>query len=196
MKTETHFKLAIRLCNRCFPSATAWQKAAFVNGNIMPDINPFSYLRGFTVRPFFGHDWQNSKGFILSSAEKLVAGKLGFYGLGVFIHYLCDAFTHPHNVGFHGSLREHTVYEKRLHTCVLQGGNRFDTEKLNCSLSDFIISSHQLYEQVAASLPTDAEFILSAVGQVTAVFKANHKLPLGDDRLTELRCAERYISRP
>lgn len=196
MKTETHFKLAIRLCDQSFPSATVSQKAAFINGSIMPDINPFSYLRGFKTHPFFGHDWQNAKGFILSSAQKLAAGKLGFYGLGVFIHYLCDAFTHPHNDGFHGSLREHTLYEKRLHTCILQGGNRFDTEILNCTLPDFILRSHRLYEQATASLLTDARFILSAVGQVSAVFKANQKLPLGDDTLTELRCAERYTSRP
>lgn len=196
MKTETHFKLAIKLCEQGFLLATASQKAAFINGNIMPDINLFSYLRGFKTRPFFGHDWQNAKGFILSSAEKLTAGQLGFFGLGVFLHYLCDAFTHTHNIGFCGSLQEHTIYEKRLHTCVLEGDNRFEAERLNCPLSDFIINLHRLYERATASLTTDVEFILSAVGQVMAVFKSSQKLPLADDTFNELRCVERYISRP
>lgn len=191
MKTETHFKLAIKLCGRCFPSATASQKAAFINGNIMPDINPFSYLRGFTVRPFFGHDWQNAQGFILSSAQKLAAGRLGYFGLGVFMHYLCDAFTYTHNHCFHGSLSQHTKYEKRLHSCVLEGGNRFDFKISNCSLTELIIDAHRLYEQSEPSFITDAKFILSAAETVTAVFKSNHKLPLGDDTLTELRCTER-----
>ena len=191
MKTETHFKLAIRLCDRYFPTASVAQKAAFVDGNIMPDINPFSYLRGFTVRPFFGHDWQNAQKFILSSAQKLTAGRLGFYSLGVFVHYLCDAFTYPHNLGFHGSLSEHTIYEKRLHTCVLQGSNRFDSKILNCSLPDFLVGSHKSYEQAEPSAMTDARFILSAVSAAVAVFTAGQKLPLGTEAPEGPRCAER-----
>lgn len=196
MKTETHFELAIRLCDRCFPSATVPQKTAFVNGNVMPDINPFSYLRGFKVHPFFGHDWQNANTFILSAAEKLTVGHLGYFGLGVFMHYLCDAFTYTHNRGFHGSLSEHTAYEKRLHTFVLQGGNRFDFKISNCSLSDFITRSHKVYEQAKPSFATDAAYILSAVEVVAAVFKLNQKLPLGAEALDGPRCVERYISRP
>ncbi len=198
MKTETHYKLALMLCDRCFSCLSAAQRKRFILGCVEPDINPFSYLRGFKTHPFFGHDWPNAKSFIVSSLERLSVGQTGSYWFGVLTHYLCDAFTNPHNSGVFGGVRQHTIYEKRLHSFVLQSSNRLGSNiKLtNGSLVDWIVKLHNRYEKTEQSFVTDADFIISAVQATSAVFERNQMLKLDGGAVNELCCAERYTSRP
>lgn len=197
MKTETHYKLALDFCNRWFVSATERQKALFVAGNVAPDVNLFSYLRRFNVAPFKGHNWANASKIIIASARQIANGKLGFYKLGILMHYICDAFTYPHNSMFSGGLRQHSIYEKRLHTVVLNGGNRFDLENgSNYNVSDFILNAHKKYERAKASYLTDAQYILLATERVVVEFCNAQGLCSKPVALNELRCRDRYTSRP
>ena len=197
MKTETHYKLALYFCDRWFVSATERQKALFVAGNVVPDVNLFSYLRGFGIAPFKGHDWANARKVIIAATRRIANGKLGFYKLGVLMHYICDAFTYPHNPMFSGGIRQHSIYEKRLHTVVLNGGNRFNfNNNLNCSVSDFILNAHKKYESATASYLTDAKYILFATETVVLEFCNAQGLCSKPFALNELRCTDRYTSRP
>ncbi len=197
MKTETHYKLALSICDRFGLTATTGQRSAFVCGCVTPDLNPFSYLKGVRIRAFHGHDWQNAKGFILSAVERLMSGGLGYYGLGVLTHYLCDAFTYTHNTKFSGTLGQHNKYEKRLHSFVLQSANRFEYQpQIIGSLSDFILNIHRRYDETPVSYSADADFISLAVGNTMTEFGKYQKLRSGAEAVNELRCAERYTSRP
>ena len=142
----------------------------FVLGNIEPDLNPFSYFRGFLKRPFFGHNWENSKNYIISSSIMLQKNSLrtfDLYRLGVLVHYLCDAFTYTHNCCFKGGLIHHTHYEKELHKALCF---RYDRPFSGCnshdkttSLPREIFDLHKAYERLPSSLEKDVDFITLAV---------------------------------
>lgn len=164
MKTETHYKLALLLSETHLSNRPPLARAMFVAGCVQPDISPFSYLKGFTVRPFFGHNWANAQKYILSHAEKTEHGSIGLFQTGKFIHYLCDAFTLPHNTEFKGGLYDHVLYEKRLHPLIFEqfGSKTALHPPANLSLSRWIEQLHESYLKSDLSESTDAEFICLA----------------------------------
>lgn len=103
-----------------------WERTAFVLGNMEPDMNLFSYFRGFfTHTRMHGHNYENVLKKILCMIVKLKKKRDGeqdsrlrlyqFFLAGVMMHYAADAFTWPHNRGFEGNLRDHVLYELDLH---------------------------------------------------------------------------------
>lgn len=114
MKTETHLKYAVTLSAQQLSFLPSRGKKTFILGCIMPDIDMLSYLKGFFVKPFFGHDWSNSRSYIMNRAERLDKGRLSPFGLGLLVHYICDAFTFAHAGRFDKGLIAHTAYEKSL----------------------------------------------------------------------------------
>ncbi len=193
MKTETHMKYSAMLFDRHFPTASLSQRNSFILGNVMPDIDLFSYLRGFKIRPFFGHNWENAKTYILSKSERL--GNSGYYGLGVLLHYLCDAFTHTHNIGFSGNVRQHNIYEKRLHSFVLQSNSRDVDTGYKVGFSDFLLKLHDRYLLEPVSCMTDAHYISLVSTHTLKYYSVSHKAE-SRTAVSEVRLAERYISRP
>lgn len=173
MKTETHFKLALSLSLKYLADRPLFGRAFFVAGCVEPDIDPFSYLKGFTVRPFFGHNWENAKKYILNCAEKAECGRAGYFEMGKFVHYLCDAFTFPHNAGFKGGLYEHVLYEKRLHARVFEhfgSGDISGLEKSHANLHEWVEQLHESYVQDACSENTDARFICVAADRAVRLW--------------------------
>lgn len=171
MKTETHLDLAIYLRNKHLYNRSTLDKAAFVVGCVEPDVNLCSYLKGFNLRPFFGHNWENAEKYILNCAEKTDRGHMGYLGMGRFVHYICDAFTFPHNKAYRDGLSKHTLYEKRLHTRVLEYCSRdesMDFQKPSTHLGDWVESLHKRYCRIAPSEETDAKFIFFAADCVVS----------------------------
>lgn len=121
MRTVDHGILGIYLLRRTASAARIpiRYKAAFLWGNIEPDLNYATYLKGFLrERVLRGHHFKQSCRRIrtlLQKTEKDHLGILGYYRLGKLMHYLADAFTYPHNECFPGSIRQHVEYEHRMH---------------------------------------------------------------------------------
>lgn len=89
-------------------------------GSILPDCNPFTFLRGLRGRQgLHGHNAEITEPRInrlLSAAAR--PGEANFacgIRLGSALHYLADAFTYPHHAYYPGTLAEHVSYERSLH---------------------------------------------------------------------------------
>lgn len=161
MKTETHFDLALKICKEQLNHLPLYKKALFVLGCVLPDFDPFSYLKGFKTRPFFGHNWENAKEYIFNSARNVKTNGVGVR-LGILVHYICDAFTFAHNCGFDGGLREHATYEKRLHELIIKSGSRiFEISPIQ-DAAQCIDTWHKEYGEAPHSMENDVRFILSA----------------------------------
>ncbi len=168
MKTETHYLYAKFLGER-FQSTK--QKELFLFGCVEPDYNMFSYFKGFSIRPFFGHNWDNCKSYINRETELLIHNKLtannDYFKLGKLVHYICDAFTYTHNCAFIGNLYEHYSYEQLLHKVFLQfinGSNKIaypTTDKFR-RINDF----HKDYVGFPFSAERDVQYITSVVNWV------------------------------
>lgn len=107
METKNHWHLAEYIClERNFEK----YRKEFILGNIMPDINLFTYLRGHTYKASIDMLYNNTKSLI----DNKVWNRKSFYNLGIILHYVADYFTFPHNANFTGTLKEHCAYERKL----------------------------------------------------------------------------------
>lgn len=174
MKTETHLKYAKFLADKHFSNHRKISKYLFIIGCIEPDINPFSYLKGFFAHPFFGHNWVSREKYILNKSASAESKKLNCFKLGRLIHYVCDSFTYTHNDSFSGGVRLHTLYEKQLHALFdknyeLPSSPKTESAHLNQILSQL----HNEYYRLAPSKQNDIKFIRLAVQNVLT-----HGIPL------------------
>lgn len=97
MKNKDHRLLAGYLMNEigCFVP-NRFEKA-FIIGNIEPDKNPFTYLRGLTQEEKLrGHNYGNilpvMRKLFYSLHRKSYLGVRDYYRLGKLIHYVADAY--------------------------------------------------------------------------------------------------------
>ena len=123
MQTKDHKLLANFLITNAIRNIPLLYKKAFLIGNIEPDINLFTYLRGiFQEKKFRGHNYENVIPLIKKEfnylKNKNSFGIKEYYILGKLTHYTADIFTFPHNKLFNGSLLEHAKYEKKLHIAI------------------------------------------------------------------------------
>ena len=170
MKTETHLKYAYYLKEKYLSFCSSYDKGALVWGCVEPDVNLFSYLKGFRIKPFYGHNRENTTRYISKTVLKSENGQIGCFGLGRLVHYVCDAFTLPHNQLFICNMKEHNQYEKRLHYILtdMYSDDRpikyrnISSGGLNHELS---VLCDRYYRSVHSEV-NDAEFIISAVNSV------------------------------
>lgn len=167
MKTESHFKLALYLSKAYLSSLPLKVRIAFVLGSVEPDFNLLSYLKGFKVRAFYGHNWENSREYIKNSLKyrrqtKCTSFTDGFY-LGRLLHFIDDAFTYPHNRMYDKGLKNHSLYEKALHKALMRQLDREAFEKLwqYCHSGDFdVLSAHANYSVQPMSTQNDLSWII------------------------------------
>lgn len=163
METKNHLALAQYLiATTDNPDLKKWKKA-FLLGNVMPDINVFTYLHG-------GHTF--TKFFVLQEKlwplmEKSQWNMSDVYQLGIMTHYIADGFTFPHNRQFQGTLTEHYRYEKQLEE-VFTAYLKNSVQKLSdhCrtrkdQLVSYIETKHQEYLKRHTSWWDDCDYILS-----------------------------------
>lgn len=149
METKNHWHLAEFICSeRSFKK----YKKQFMLGNIMPDINLFTYLQGHTYRESISMLYTSTKSLV----EKKFWNSTSSYHLGVILHYVADYFTFPHNVTFTGTLKEHCTYERRLHTHFLQF---LQSKRQNNTKS---ISYNSLSDTYVIQDLTDTSFVSSS----------------------------------
>lgn len=123
MQTKDHKLLADFLIANTTRNIHLLYKKAFIIGNVEPDVNLFTYLRGiFQEKKVRGHNYENILPIIKKEfrylKNKKKFGIKEYYILGKLMHYIADIFTFPHNKLFNGSLLEHAKYEKNLHTAM------------------------------------------------------------------------------
>ncbi|MGN1318529.1 MAG: zinc dependent phospholipase C family protein, partial [Lachnospirales bacterium] len=121
MRTVDHLFLGKYLAYRYLDTDYMICKKAFVFGNILPDINFFTYFRGCLKKgEIKGHNFENIENVIKKLIKKIENKNkkytvLDFLRLGKLMHYMADAFTYPHNTEFKGDLTAHVDYEEKLH---------------------------------------------------------------------------------
>lgn len=122
MKTKDHVLLTEWLLEHQEKELPAGFAAGFRLGSVLPDYNPFTYLRGIIGvgrgRPH-GHNAEVTRHKVIMLIKRLQkkngAGYLSGLYLGTAIHYIADAFTYPHHDYYPGTLSDHVAYEWSLH---------------------------------------------------------------------------------
>ena len=175
LKTESHLKLSIHLAKKYLSYAPLKTRVAFVLGSIGPDFNLFSYLKGFKVHAFHGHNWENSRNFIKHKTNSILKSNfkstINYYSLGRLLHFITDAFTYPHNRMYKGGLRQHTDYEKQLHNILMIALNNNPDQKTWLLNNNFdIITAHANYSIQNMTLENDVNWILAINEQFTQRF--------------------------
>jgi hypothetical protein len=187
LKTETHKILAEYLAFKYLADRSILENIAFKIGSIEPDYNPFSYLRGFFVRPFFGHGSDNCRKYLKSAAKRLKKqnsdGVWYMFKLGVFIHYLADSFTYSHNNGYGGGVKEHDRYERNLDVFYREKISLLDTKLpvlmsrgVNLRLGELIDAVHEKYKNMQHNPEKDLLFILYMTCLATKRLSAKRKV--------------------
>lgn len=119
METRGHKMIGEMIVGKLMAGISKAERRMFLLGCIEPDINAFSYLKGFgRAKTFMGHNYENSKKWVKKTIWQLDSrdefSKRDFFRLGKLIHYVIDGFTFAHNDEFLGTLSEHVEYEQKL----------------------------------------------------------------------------------
>jgi len=158
---------------------TPMRRFCFKLGNIEPDFNPVTYLRGFkTVEHFRGHNYRNVCDTIRHLTFNLLYtgdnNAKTYYYLGKLCHYTTDAFTYPHNVTFEGTIRQHIQYEKALKwyfiRFILQNPTPPVLRPYSGTLYDQIDRIHRQYLRSVPNRENDSAFTLQAVSNIMQEF--------------------------
>lgn len=169
MRQKSHMQLGQYLMDKFMQDIPARSQQAFLFGCAQPDKNPFTYLKGSIRYQWLrGHNFPNTLPLICRLSQRLERRKemslLDYYTLGKLIHYIADAFTHAHNVGFPNDLDAHRQYEYYLQIYFLQylrNECHMEIFPYN-SIMDAFQGYHHLYRCRVPSIYTDARFILAA----------------------------------
>ena len=165
METKDHFALSKLLARRMFLNNS--KTFAFILGNVLPDLNPFSYLVGSNAAELKGHSYDSRRhlmGQAYSSGFRDTFA--GWFRAGEMMHYLADSFTRPHNKEFRYSLKEHIKYERRLH---LVFSNCLRTNQISrhikscsgiCRFEPWLENLHRQYILSSSTPESDCRYIL------------------------------------
>lgn len=162
MLTKDHALLGRWLLERCGAAPDPLCRKLFLLGCVEPDWNPLTYLRGSLRHQFLhGHNAENAAKHLARLTQRLtrsgVQTPLQWFRFGTAIHYLADRLTFAHNPCFHGTLREHELYETLLHGVFLE--HLSAPEPVDRSPEPF---GHAQYLREQRSYQTDCRYILGA----------------------------------
>lgn len=175
MKKIDHLYLGRYLADIYLKDKPDIYRDAFLWGNILPDINLFTYFRGsIKHKNVKGHNYESASKYMKRLTRWL--GQATHYGvryyirLGMLMHYTADAFTYTHNRCFNGTLKEHVAYENAFHNMFPKYLENLPQEKKNeyprsttfSNLVDTIVRLHDNYVLNAGHFLWDAENIVQA----------------------------------
>ena len=156
MRKKSHISLAKHIVNIADIQNFDKHKKAFYVGSILPDCKP-SFL---TKR----HEINGTFDLVEKGIEKLTRGYQNieelstayFTRLGEVMHYIADYFTFPHNREYDGTMKEHCIYEERIH---LEDLERFRSVADICA---YLKEQHRNYiQQGRHSVEEDCRYIVS-----------------------------------
>ena len=165
METKDHYALSKLLARRMFLDKS--KSFAFILGNVLPDLNTFSYLGGSNAAELKGHSYDTRRHLIGQAYSSGFRDTFsGWFRAGEMMHYLADSFTRPHNKEFHYSLKEHIKYERRLH---LVFSNYMRTSQISlqmksgsaaCRFETWLENLHRQYIRSSSAPGIDCRYIL------------------------------------
>lgn len=166
METKDHQLLANRLLQSAQGRLPRRFAAGVRFGSILPDYNPFTYMRGIRrEHGLHGHNaeitYQKISGLISCLIQTGGVDFLHGLRLGTALHYLADAFTYPHHDYYPGTLADHVAYENVLHRAFAEYLSD-DCVLTNQSASDFpayLRDMLALYHRCRKSEYSDCRFI-------------------------------------
>jgi len=168
MKTEDHKILGKHLLKPYKGQIKEKHNKLFILGCIAPDYLPNTFIRGiFKTKSFKGHNKEISekyiKRIILRFEKKKIQTKIDFFYMGILMHYIADAFTHPHNNVFEGGYREHMNYEEELHTIFDRIVRRLKKERNHikiAELPEYFKKQHEKYRLNKQNFFNDSNYIV------------------------------------
>ena len=173
MQGNTHIRLGRMLADAFGISGI--ERAAFLYGNIQPDLAVPSHLGEQTARRMDGHNFSTASVRVMALFYRLRYGCEGasdYFLLGKLCHYAADCFTWAHNEDYPGTLSAHVSYEHRLdklmRTKILQPVLPDELDGL--SLPEFFFRAHQMYMKCAPGLERDIFFIRLVTGRIVGAF--------------------------
>lgn len=184
MQTKDHLQFG-RYLAEIFAIDEGPRKMAFILGNIMPDINKFSYIRGYvqlrrscTSRPSFtqrrrmligGHTAEGSCKYVnhmyYKQCKKQKLYLWDYYRIGKALHYLADRFTYPHTMAYEEGFFSHVAYEKELHLAfsdLLRSVGNVRYRVTTCFRHIDFCALYMAYRRSKASVENDCAYILAA----------------------------------
>lgn len=163
LKTETHRFFAVWLIDKYFSELPAVCRAAFYVGCMEPDYSAASYLYGFFIRPFYGHDYENRRKWLekrLKRLDNFSLSPVSLFKLGRLVHFLCDAFTRVHNFPLHGNFSSHARYERVLNSVMRSAVFDDRAEYMLKAGKPSPISEHEKYICDDPSPENDCRYII------------------------------------
>ncbi len=165
MKAKDHIRIARTLAGTY--ALHGRRKGAFVVGNILPDINVFSYLTLTRKSHLRGHSYTfKQKKMDRHMDRPRKNSMLWWLRTGMLCHYLTDSFTGSHDENRHMSLPAHRAYEYRLHDLFEEQWKKLCVRPkytVDTNLSETIRRMRREYEAERKSVETDCRMIIEAV---------------------------------
>ncbi|MBO8444053.1 MAG: zinc dependent phospholipase C family protein [Spirochaetes bacterium] len=180
MKKTDHLALAAKLIN-ALGCTSRRNGLAFMLGSVEPDINVFSYLRGWRCgRRMHGHDAGNCakhlSTLILRLQQRRIDSFWSWFLLGTLMHYLADSFTAVHNSFMAVPVAEHLEYENRLHTALMaQLEKDLPLTPLPYSPICLMKRCHDEYSRMEHCTEVDARTIVSICSTVFLALTADEE---------------------
>lgn len=172
METKNHLRLGKLLAGKYKLSN---KTIFFLFGNIAPDLNFFTYIKG--------HTYHSRLPLIKKEVSALFRTKKwnykSFYHLGIVTHYIADFYTYPHNKNFYGSLKDHFDYERKFCYFFYQ---KIKEPKLPDAASSYCIDktphqflkhlqlTHKKYMRTPPSLSKDYHYIFRETDRLLNIF--------------------------
>ncbi len=173
MQGNSHIRLGRQLADQF--EITGIARAAFLYGNIQPDLAVPSHLGEDTGRRLDGHNFKTASVRVMALFYRLRYGCVGaqdYFLLGKLCHYAADCFTWAHNEDYPGTLSAHVSYEHRLDKMLRDKAalSVMTPDELDeLSLPEFFFRAHQLYSRRQPGLERDLLFIRMVTSQIVAV---------------------------
>ena len=174
MQSKDHLALGRCLLRWTNDKLPGMYKIAFLLGSIEPDFNIVTYIRvihGHST--FHGHDAKNSQAHVMRSLTKFqnkgVKSTVDFFELGTAIHYIADMFTFPHNGFWEGNLKQHAVYEEKLHKVFMErlhAAKNICVEQTGITPARFLRKSHAEYCKKTHGIETDCRYIIGVCRRI------------------------------
>lgn len=165
METKDHYSLSKLLTRRMRLNVP--KKFAFVLGNIVPDFNPLSYLKGANAADLDGHTYLSRRNLMSRTYSTGFQDTVsGWFRAGEMMHYIADSFTRPHNKEFRYSFRHHVSYERHLHSvfqkhlCPEQIRRLAKSESCIRRFDPWMETLHRRYLLYSSSPEDDCRYIL------------------------------------
>ncbi len=150
--------------------------AAFLWGNIEPDVAVQSHLNRDGTAPLEGHSFPAASVRVQKIYRRLKNGcetTEEYFLLGKLCHYIADCFTWAHNENYPGTLSAHVSYERHMDKAFENGILPVSFPEIEAlPFSEAFDAYHQVYMQITPSIVRDLSFIRAvsenACGQVLA----------------------------